>query len=253
MTNKKTHKTHWHSFWFGFMCALTFILFMLLIFTVTEKITFNQKTSKHIKATNISNKESSEEESVSIDISLGDLATELEISREDFSACMSERRHKDVVQNHIDDARKTGVTGTPHSFVLIDDALYEIPGAYEEFEMRTFFDDLLAGNNPRAKDVSAERDVTPVNENDWVIGNDDARITIIEYSDIDCPYCKKFHAATAHMRADYADDVRWVFRHMPVDSSHPYARTKAEAAECVGEIGGGVAFWQYLDKLYTQK
>ncbi len=252
--HQKTYKTHWHSFWFGFMCALATVLFVLLLFTVTNKITFHYTKTKHISAKDVAQEHTANtDDDGATQTSLEDLAVELDISREKFTTCMSERRHKDVVQHHIDTATQAGVKGTPHSFVLIDNAIYEIPGAYEEAGMREFFDDLLAGRDPRAEDVSAKREVAPVDDNDWIIGDDNARITIIEYSDIDCPFCKKFHASTANMRADYADDVRWVFRHMPVDGLHPQARTKAEAAECVGEIGGGVAFWQYLDKLYTQK
>lgn len=249
MENNTTYKTHWHSFWFGFMCALATVLFALLVFTVTEKITFNQITSqKKAKVTDVAQEPS---EKIA-DASLEDLAANLEISREEFTTCMTERRHEQIVQDNIDSGTKAGVKGTPHSFVLIDDAIYEIPGAYDEAGMREFFDDLLAGNDPRATDVSAERDVEPVGETDWIIGNEDARITVIEYSDIDCPYCKSFHASISNMRTDYVDDVRWVFRHMPVDGLHPNAREKAEAAECVGEIGGGVSFWQYIDTLFEQ-
>ena len=250
MENTKKYKTHWHSFWFGFMCALATTLFTLLIFTITEKITFNQITQKKISALDIS-QDTEEKEPIkkTVDTSLEDMAAELNISREEFTACMTEGRYTQTVQDHVDIGQKAGVKGTPHSFVFIDDAIYEIPGAYDEDGMREFFDDLLAGNDPRAKDISAERDIAPADENDWIIGDEDARITVIEYSDVDCPYSKKFHTSTGNMRLDYADDVRWIFRHMPSDGLHPDARQKAEAAECVGNIGGGVSFWKYLDKL----
>ncbi len=231
------------------MCALAVTLCALLICTITEKITFKNLSAKTVTPSAVTH-ETTEETDAPAHQSLQELAASLEIDTEQFTQCMEERRHKDVVQGNIDSGEKAGVKGTPHSFVLIDDAIYEIPGAYEEAGMREFFDDLLAGNEPRATDVSAERDVAPVTDDDWIIGEETARITVIEYSDIDCPYCKKFHKSTANMRADYADDVRWVFRHMPIDGLHPGAREKAEAAECVGEIGGGISFWKYIDTLF---
>lgn len=251
MENNKKYKTHWHSFWFGFMCALATVLFVLLLFTVTEKITFNQSTQKNVSVSDVS--ENVKKEVISeknINTSLEDTAEKLDINREEFTTCMQEGRHTQTVQDNIDSGAKAGVEGTPHSFVLIDDAIYEIPGAQDESGMREFFDDLLADNDPRATDISAEREIAQVDENDWIIGDENARITVIEYSDIDCPFSQKFHDSTANMRTDYADDVRWIFRHMPIDGLHPDARAKAEAAECAGEIGGGVSFWKYLDTLF---
>lgn len=245
----KKYTTHWHSFWFGFMCALAAVLAVLLVFTITDRISFKHSSAKK---TSISKDAPQETSETPQGRSLEDLAASLEIDQEEFQKCMDEDRFAETVQNNIDSGTKAGVKGTPHSFVLIDDAIYEIPGAYSEEGMREFFDDLLAGNDPRATDISDTTDLDPLNEDDWIRGEEDARITVIEYSDIDCPFCKKFHTATTNMMVDYADDVRWAFRHMPVDALHPRAREKAEATECAGDIGGGVVFWTYLDRIFEQ-
>jgi protein-disulfide isomerase len=244
MKNNNKYKTHWHSFWFGFMSALSIVLFCLLIGVVTNKVSFGTNITS--KKTPIQ-KTTTTKPKFSIDTTL----TELKIDKEEFDKCMNEKKHADTVQANIDSGRKAGVKGTPHSFVLVDDAIYEIPGAQSEKGMREFFDDLLANNTLKAKDISEQKDIDPVTDDDWIKGKETAKITVIEYSDLDCPYCNQFHKSTLAIMTDYKDDVRWVFRHMPIDSLHPNARQKAEAAECIGDLGGGVAFWEYLDKVFN--
>jgi len=245
----KAYKTHWHSFWFGFMSALSVILFFLLIGTMTEHVSFGNLSPKKTSIKKITEATMT---SSTVSKSFEQFIKDNNIDQEEFDTCLADRRYQEAVQNSIDDGTAAGVKGTPHSFVLIDDAIYEIPGAHSEKGMREFFDDLLAGNDPRAKDISSTTKLTPISESDWIRGGDDARITVIEYSDVDCPFCKEFHKSTTNLMSDYTDDVRWIFRHMPIDGLHPDARKKAEASECIGELGGADAFWDYIDTLFKQ-
>jgi len=250
MKQDKQYKTHWHSFWFGFMSALSVVLFFLLIGTVVERVSFGEFSPKKTSVQK-STHETSKTSTVTTQ-SFEQFIQDNNINKEEFDTCLADGRYTDRVQNNIDSGAIAGVKGTPHSFVLIDDAIYEIPGAHTEKGMREFFDDLLAGNDPRAKDISDTTKLAPVDENDWIRGEDNARITVIEYSDLDCPFCKDFHVSTTNLINDYDQDVRWVFRHMPIDGLHPDARNKAEASECIGELGGADAFWKYIDTLFTQ-
>jgi protein-disulfide isomerase len=77
---------------------------------------------------------------------------------------------------------------------------------------------------------------------------------IIEYGDIDCPFCTQFHPTLHKIVDKYGEygDVAWVYRHFPLTQLHPDAQIKAEAAECVGFLGGDAYFWQYLDLLYER-
>lgn len=251
---KSRYQTHWHSFWFGFMSALAVVLFFLLIGTITNRVSFGDVTpTKKVAITktaeNVTTSQEEKNESVPTSQPVSAIVEELGITKTEFDTCMDEKRYEGAVKDDISSGQEAGVEGTPHSFVLIDDAVYEIPGAYEEAGMREFFDDLLTGKDPRAKDISSTRDIAPVDADDWVRGEDGARITVIEYTDVDCPFCKKFHISTMNIMEDYPNDVRWVFRHMPSDGLHPQARMKAEASECIGELGGAEAFWQYIDKM----
>jgi protein-disulfide isomerase len=88
-------------------------------------------------------------------------------------------------------------------------------------------------------------------EGDPSIGPDDAEITIVEFSDYQCPFCKRWHDEVfARLLQEYPDQVRIVFRDFPITSIHPEAYPAAEAAHCAGEQG---AYWPYHSALFSQK
>ncbi len=76
----------------------------------------------------------------------------------------------------------------------------------------------------------------PVSESDWVQGSPEATVTIIEYSEFQCPYCAQFAPVLKQLLEDYPDDVRLVYRHFPL-SFHDKAFLAAQAAEAAGMQG----------------
>ncbi len=103
-----------------------------------------------------------------------------------------------------------------------------------------------AAKKPTAKDIQ----LVPVSDKDWVRGDRNAKISVIEFSDTECPFCKRFHSTMQQVVKEYAGKVNWVYRHFPLTSLHPKAPKEAEATECAGELGGNDGFWEYLDKLF---
>lgn len=93
--------------------------------------------------------------------------------------------------------------------------------------------------------------VTPINDGDYVLGDRSADLMFIEYSDMECPFCKTFHNTLHKLMDEYGKTgkMAWAYRHYPIDQLHPKARKEAEATECAGELGGNQKFWQYLDKI----
>ena len=79
-----------------------------------------------------------------------------------------------------------------------------------------------AGN--KAKDV---RKVSKTR--DHIFGNPDAEITLIEYSDFECPFCKRFHPTAKKIVEVYEGKVNWVYRHFPLGFHNPLAQKEAEA------------------------
>ncbi len=92
--------------------------------------------------------------------------------------------------------------------------------------------------------------IRPVSSEDHIRGNKNAEITIIEYSDLECPFCKRFHPTLQQILLDYSGKVRWVYRHFPLTSLHSKAPKEAEATDCAAELGGNDGFWAYIDRLY---
>lgn len=101
-------------------------------------------------------------------------------------------------------------------------------------------------------DTSSEEITLPApSEEDYVKGDIDAEIVIVEYSDPECPFCKKFHDTMNEIVSEYeSHEVAWIYRNFPIDSLHPNATTVAHAFECAGELGGNDGFWSYADELF---
>lgn len=92
--------------------------------------------------------------------------------------------------------------------------------------------------------------VAPITAADHIRGDSNASVTLVEFSDAECPFCKQFHVTLKQVVQDYSGRVAWVYRHFPLDSLHPKAREEAEALECANELGGNTGFWKYLDRLF---
>lgn len=104
----------------------------------------------------------------------------------------------------------------------------------------------------RAETDGAAINVKPVTNRDHIFGNSDAAVKIIEFSDVECPFCKRFHSTMKQVMDEYGKNgqVAWVYRHFPLDAIHSKARKEAEATECAGELGGNIKFWEYIDRLF---
>ncbi|MEK7112010.1 MAG: DsbA family protein [Patescibacteria group bacterium] len=105
------------------------------------------------------------------------------------------------------------------------------------------------GVNGKLSEDQAKKVEKP-NDKDRIRGSLDAEVYLIEYSDLECPFCKQFHATAQQAVEEYKDKVTWVYRHFPLDTLHPKADKEAEAAECAFELGGQDGFWKYVDKIF---
>lgn len=94
--------------------------------------------------------------------------------------------------------------------------------------------------------------IKPITKEDHVRGDPNAPVKIVEYSDTECPFCKRFHSTMKEVMDTYGKDgkVAWVYRHFPLDQLHSKARKEAIALECANEQGGNDKFWSYADRLY---
>lgn len=111
--------------------------------------------------------------------------------------------------------------------------------------------------NSVAKDLAknptagAVVNVTPPQKSDHVKGDlSKAKVVLIEYSDLECPFCKRFQPTVNEVISQYGDKVALIYRHFPLDSLHKKARKEAEASECAWEQGGDTTFFKYIERIY---
>ncbi|MEM1347533.1 MAG: thioredoxin domain-containing protein [Myxococcota bacterium] len=105
-----------------------------------------------------------------------------------------------------------------------------------------------ASEDPGAS-MSVELQPLPVGDS-YVQGPDDASVTIVMFSDLECPFCSRAHVDMEALRASYPDDVRLVFKHFPLTQIHPNARGAAVAAMAAGAQG---KFWEFVEAAFHQQ
>ncbi len=91
----------------------------------------------------------------------------------------------------------------------------------------------------------------PTTSEHWT-GSKDAKFVLVEYSDLECPYCKSLHPTLIKLLRENQGKVAWVFRHYPQISEHVKSQKLAEAVECAAEQGGEKGFWNMTDAIYDK-
>ena len=177
-----------------------------------------------------------------------------------MDACLADGRHKAAIEADMVAAGENGVGGTP-AFLIQEAVIY---GAQPFETFKASLDIAVAGGTlPTATveptevmvEIEAPRVDVEVGEAP-VLGSADAKVTIIEFSDYQCPYCKMFADETyATLIADYVDTgrVRYAFRDLPLDTIHPAAVIAARAAHCARDGGGEEAYFKMHDALFAEQ
>ena len=177
-------------------------------------------------------------------------AVSLGINEQSFVACTAEATPTRIT-SHMKQATDAKMQGTP--YFLIEFGPFEkptnviaVPGALD----KELFQQII-------RDQKLPATITPVPVPTYVRPTQDDHVRgtlatssarIIEYGDIDCPFCKKVHPVVASIQQEIPNTA-WIYRHYPLTRLHPFALQKAVATECVAQLGGEEAFWKYLDSL----
>lgn len=113
-----------------------------------------------------------------------------------------------------------------------------------------------AANAPAAPSGKLTEDqvkkIPAVSNEDHIRGKKDAEIIMVEYSDLECPFCEKFHPTAKQALDEYGDKIAWVYRHFPL-SFHPRALPSANASECVANLAGNDGFWKFIDLVFSNQ
>lgn len=173
---------------------------------------------------------------------------QLKIKEKELVACIEGETTSGKVQNDMQLANQAGLRGTPHMVAIMPNGdQFPLFGALPK-EM--ILSAITEGKTPaeQAEMVEANIPQQIITENDHVRGNrDTALATIVEYSDIDCPYCKQLHSTLQQLVNE--GKIAWVYRHSPIEQLHPTAYTKSIASECVANLSNTEGFWKYIDSM----
>jgi protein-disulfide isomerase len=100
---------------------------------------------------------------------------------------------------------------------------------------------------------STETNVRAPSAEDHIVGSLDAPLVLIEYSDFECPYCALIHPTFKRLVSESNGNIAWVYRHLPLESLHPQARTAALASECVASQLGNEEFWAFVEAMFANQ
>ncbi len=94
--------------------------------------------------------------------------------------------------------------------------------------------------------------LNPISEKDHILGDPNAPVSIVTFTDLECPFCKRFHITMQQIMDEYgkAGKVKWIFRQLPLVQLHSKAKDEAVATECAADLGGNDAFWKYVDRVF---
>ena len=107
------------------------------------------------------------------------------------------------------------------------------------------------GGQPSAPPAQAGGFRMP-DETDHVRGNPDAKIAVVEFSDLECPFCARIHPTLKRI-VEENEDVKWVFRHFPLSAIHSRALSAAVASECIARLGTNDNFWAFTDEAFANQ
>ncbi len=186
------------------------------------------------------------------DSALTDLAKQVGLDTKKFEPCLTSGKYKDLIQQEIQKGGEVGVEGTPMFFVNGQ----VVAGAYPYEHFDNLVQNILTPGRapqPLPEPEAAPEPAEPpalVNFDDLEgrpsQGPKNAPVTVVEFSDFHCPFCKKVTPAVEQLMKDYDGKIRRVWRHFPLPF-HTGADRTHEASECAHEQG---KFWEYHDKLF---
>lgn len=189
--------------------------------------------------------------------SLKAYAQELKLDTNKFNSCLSSKGKASLVKKDIDYGGSIGVNGTPAFFIngkflsgaqplenfkeIIDK---EINGTGSE-DASSYSQNLqnlakAQGFDPKKKDVA-------ISATDPAQGSASAKVTIVEFSDFQCPFCERAFGTVEQVLQTYKGSVRLVYKQYPLPF-HEFAEGAAEASLCAADQG---KFWEYHNKLFT--
>lgn len=185
------------------------------------------------------------------------LAGQMNLNKTQFKSCLEQEKFTGEIKKDITDAQNFGADATPTFFVGKSSADgkirgVKIVGAQPFSVFKTIIDEQLSTLSGGQSTSSGEiADVFA--DDDPVLGNPNAPLTLVEFSDYECPFCKRYFDQTyPQVKKEYIDTgkLKLVFRDLALSFHDPAATFEANAANCAKELGGDKAYFEYHDLLF---
>lgn len=181
-----------------------------------------------------------------------EVAKELKLKGSSWEQCLTSDATKEAINADFTDGVQAGVSGTPTTFILVKKSdvyatVAKLEGAQTEELIRAALDQALSG---KAKTTPFTGATVASNE---LIQGKNGDVMVVEYADIQCPYCIRFHPTITSVMNDYQDRVGFVFRHFPLTNIHPQALPYATAVECAGKEKGADAYFGFINRLFEKE
>ena len=170
-------------------------------------------------------------------------AKDLRLDSNKFNQCVADQKFKARIDADTADAIAASAEATPTFYVNGT----RIVGAVPFDQFKTTLDTILVGNEIEGEKITVELGGLPM------MGDKNAPVTMVEFSDLQCPFCLRFFKDTfPQIKKEYIDTgkVKFYFRHLPLVQLHPMAMSFAHATECANEQG---KFWEMHDKIYNEQ
>ncbi|MDO8488241.1 MAG: thioredoxin domain-containing protein [bacterium] len=195
----------------------------------------------------------------SFDEAMTALAKQVGLDSQKLVTCMNSGEKKTVVEADAAEGSAMGVAGTPAFYV---NGRF-LGGAFPLGNFKEIIDRELAGKgSSKVADYSDSLQQAAKNGyfdpipkkislgNAPINGDPGAAVTLIEYSDFQCPYCAQAFPTIKQILDEYGDKVVFAYKHFPLSQIHPHAQKTAEAAECARDQG---KFWEFHDALFASQ
>ena len=174
---------------------------------------------------------------------LKEYAGKIGLNKSRFNSCLDSSEKASAVSKDLSDGSAAGVNGTPAFFV--NGRL--ISGAVPFDQFKTIIDEELSGSGTTTDRKTVDvGDLSP-------LGQASAKVTLIEFSDYECPFCERHYTQTeSKIKSEYIDKglVKFYYRDFPLSQIHPGAQKAAEAARCAGDQS---KYWEYHDLVFQNQ
>ena len=190
-----------------------------------------------------------------IDEALTAIGKEVGVDTKKLMECVNSGEKSKLVKDDLALAQTLGVQGTPAFFIngiflggaypfeafkeIIDHELNDTTSTDYNDYSELLKEAYPRSFNPERKEIAQGSSQSK--------GKDNASVTIIEFSDFQCPFCIRVIGTLSQILDVYQGKVSLVYKHLPLTSIHPWAQKTAEAAECAGDQN---KFWDFHDKLF---